>query len=91
MESFNKSPPSNGLIVANLALFYLSFFIFRILLHFIVDWKLFRQVFSKKQNEKKGTRQEKVVATFVASLCGLNLYWFYLINLRLLKMIKALK
>lgn len=90
MEKLNDTPPSKELVVANLGLFYLSFFIFRILLHLVVDWKLIREVFQfgKRQREKETNPREKVVATFVASLFGLNLYWFYLINLRLLKMMK---
>jgi hypothetical protein len=85
MEKLNKSPPSQVLIVSNIALFYLSFLIFRICLHLVVDFKLIKDVCKQKG---AGARKEKVVATFVAALFGLNMYWFYLINLRLVKMLQ---
>eukprot|EP01126_Amoeba_proteus_P018002 TRINITY_DN1893_c0_g1_i11.p1 TRINITY_DN1893_c0_g1~~TRINITY_DN1893_c0_g1_i11.p1 ORF type:complete len:201 (+),score=34.50 TRINITY_DN1893_c0_g1_i11:382-984(+) len=99
MNEYNRIPPNPRLVSFNLILFYLSFLVFRVGIHLWIDSKLILQVFltEKTKVQEDGKLKESspfhkfFAGVMVPGLGGLNIYWFYLINLQFIKWLKDKK
>jgi len=86
MEEVNGYPVPKILHLINRILIWVSFFLFRVILHGYIDTKVVQEVLLK--NPSKYNQAVKLFsATLVPAFGLLNFYWFYLLNKKYIKVL----